>query len=530
MHAFAPPQRKPTDMKLSTTFFIGMCLLLMFTGCTNSIEDLSQIDETRYSAAYAVPLIDSEVTLNELIGDVSEEVSLTVDADGLLRFRYSGEIPVVGSDVVFSRLEDIARGVFVPITRSPQAAPFGGGASDIDIDEVRIKAGFLNYALPNRYDHPVTVTLSIPDATLGGVPFSVSADLPAYSGTGTPPTFQNLNAPVELQGYILTIPNDSLYFEYSIVDESGTELAPPVQTIVSFSNLRFSYMEGYLGRELYMGGRDTVVVDFFDNYLEGDIFFEDPTITMTLTNTFGVPALAQVSVLDVVDVNGNTIPITGTAVDEGFNFNFPTTPGDTAFTTFVFDNTNSNIAEVLSARPVALDYEINALINPDGDTDIVGFLTDSAGYSATVDIELPLFGTASGFVVRDTIPMDLVDRFEDIVGVDFRLTTRNGIPLSVRVEGTFLDENNNALADLTDGRLQLLEAAPIDAAGNVTSEGEPLVNEVTFEQERLDAIRAANRLVLTLNFSTARLGLIPARITNEQTLQVLLGAVVRVEN
>jgi len=499
-------------MNLSTTLFIGVCLLLVFTGCTNSIEDLSRVDETRYNAAYAVPLIDSEVTLNELIGEVSEDVSLTVDPDGLLRFRYSGEVPAIGSDVVFSRLETIAQGVFVPITRSPQAAPFGGG-SDIDIDEVRIKGGFLNYALPNRYDRPVTVTLSIPDARLNGVPFSVTADLP-----------------VELSDYILTIPNDSLYFEYSIVDDNGTELTPPVQTIVSFTNLRFSYVEGYLGQELYAGGRDTVVVDFFDNYLEGDIFFEDPTITMTLTNTFGVPALAQVSVLDVVDVNGNIIPITGTAVEEGFYFNFPTTPGDTSYTTFVFDNSNSNIAEVLSARPVALDYEIDALINPDADTDITGFLTDSSAYSATVDVELPLYGTASGFVVRDTIPINLMDRFGEVAGVDFRLTTRNGMPLSVRVEGTFLDENGNALADLMDGRLQLLEAAPIDADGNVTSEGEPLINEVTFEEERLNAIRAADRLVLSLNFSTSRLGLIPARITNEQTLQVLLGAIVRVEN
>jgi len=252
---------------------------------------------------------------------------------------------------------------------------------------------------------------------------------------------------VELDGYVLTLPNDSLYFEYSIVDEAGVELTASTQTVVSFTNLRFSYVEGYLGQELYAGGRDTVEVDFFDNYLEGDIFFEDPTITMTLTNTFGVPALAQVSVLDVVDVEGNIIPITGTAVDEGFNFNFPTTPGDTAYTTFVFDNSNSNIAEVLSTRPVALDYEIDALINPDADTEILGFLTDSSAYSATVDVELPLYGTASGFVVRDTFPIDLMDRFGEVVGVDFRLTTRNGIPLSVRVEGTFLDANDNALAD-----------------------------------------------------------------------------------
>ncbi|MCX8210421.1 MAG: hypothetical protein OTI34_05210 [Lewinella sp.] len=516
-------------MKSFTTLFVGVCLSLAFSNCTNAIEEFTQIDETRYHSAYAVPLIDSEVTLNELIGDVNEEVFLTVDPDGLLRFRYSGEVPAIGSDVIFARLETIAQGVFVPITQARQAAPFGGG-SDIDLDEVRIKSGFLNYSLPNRYDRPVTVTLSIPDARLNGVPFSASADLPAYSGTGTPPTFQNLATPVNLAGYVLTIPNDSLYFEYNIVDASGIDLGPSEQTVVSFTNLRFSYVQGYLGQERYPGVRDMVAVDFFNNYLEGDIFFEDPTITMTLTNTFGVPALAEIAVFNVVDIDGNVIPITGTAIDEGFYFNFPTTPGDTSITTFVFNNSNSNIAEVLSARPVALDYQIDAFINPDADTDRLGFLTDSAAYTAKVDVELPLYGQASGFVFRDTIPIDLMDRFGKVVGVDFRLTTRNGIPLSVGLEGTFLDENGNALADLADGRLQLLEAAPIDNTGNVISEGQFLTNDITLEGDRLNAIRTANRLVLTMNFSTARQGLISARITDEQTLQVLLGAIVRVEN
>jgi hypothetical protein len=486
------------------------------------------VDETRFNASYAVPIIDSDVTLSELIGDVTEDVSLSVDPDGLLRFRYSGEVPAVGSDVIFARLEALARGVFLPMTRNRLAAPFGG-ADDVDIDELRIKGGLLTYALTNEYDHPVTVTLSLPDATLNGVAFSVSANLPAYSGMGDVPTFSNPDDPINLKDYVLTIPNDSLYFEYDIIDDMGNELAPSPGAIVAITNLRFSYMEGYLGQAVYPGGRDTVEVDFFDNYLEGDIFFEDPTITMTLVNTFGVPALAQVSVLNVIDVNGEVIPITGDAVDEGFYFNFPTVPGDTAFTTFVFDNTNSNIADVLSARPVALDYEVDALVNPDADTDIIGFLTDDAAYQAKVDVELPLYGNASDFTVRDTFPIDLMDRYQDVVGLDFRLTTRNGLPLAIELQGTFLDANGNALADLNDGAIQLLQAASVDAAGNTTATAEE-TNDIAFEGARLEAIRSAANLVITFDISTTNGGTPFVRVTDNQMLQVLLGAVVKVEN
>jgi len=508
-------------------FLLGVCLCIC-QGCSNRIEDLSRVDETRYNAAYAVPVIDSEVTLDELIGEISEEAFISVDPDGLLRFRYSGAVPAVGTDVIFRRLEDIARGVFLPITSNRQAAPFGG-ADDIDVDELYIQSGELTYNLPNVYDRPVTVTLRIPDATLAGVPFSVTTELPAYSGTGDVPTFANPNNAVDLTDYIISLPNDSLYFEYDIIDAAGNELAPPVNTVVNITNLRFVYMQGYLGQANYPGGRDTIDVDFFDNYLEGEVNFLDPTITMTLTNTFGVPALAEVATLEVIDLEGNRIPITGQAVTDGFRFNFPRIPGDTATTVFVFDTTNSNIAEVLSARPVALDYEINAIINPDGDESIVGFLTDTSAYSARVDVEIPLLGNARDFTVRDTFPIDLMGRFEQVTGVDFRLTTRNELPLGIRLEGTFIDAMGNALADLADGELQLLQAAPIDAEGNFTSATEE-INDIVFRGDRLDAIRNADRLVITLDITSSGGGTPFVRITDDQVIRVLLGAIVRVEN
>ncbi len=504
----------------------GLCLLL-FISCSNQLEDLSRVDETRLAAAYAVPIIDSEVTLSEILGDVNEDVSLSVDPDGLLRFTYSGEVPAVGSDIIFSRLEEIGQGIFLPITASRIAASFGL-PGQADIEELRVKGGLMSYNLPNTYDRPVAVTLTIPNAERDGEPFIISSNLPAYSGSGEPPTFSNPGAPIDLNGYSLSIPNDSLFFEYTMIDDQGNELEPSPNTSVVITNLKFSFMRGYLGQELYPGGRDTISVDFFDRYLEGEIFFVNPTITMTLINTFGVPALAQVNVLNVIDVNGQVIPITGEAVDEGFYFEFPTTPGDTAYTTFVFDNTNSNIDEVLSARPVALDYEVNALINPDEDTEINGFLTDSSAYRAQVKVELPLYGNASDFTVRDTFPINLMDRYQDVVGVDFRLTTKNSLPLGMLLQGTFLDAQGNALADLNDGEIQLLRPAPVDAAGNTTNIV-PVTNDISFTGDRLEALRTANRLVITLDISTTDEGTPFVRVTDNQRLQVLLGAIVRVE-
>lgn len=503
-----------------------LCLGLSATACLTPLEDVTEVDETRLAADYAIPLVDSEVQLQELLGDVGAGVSFSIDPDGLIRFRYEGEVPAVGSDIIFQQLEDIARGIIIPLTRPRQGAPFAG-VDNIFIEELRVTGGAFFHSFPNPYTFPVSVTLRVPEATLNGEAFTVTGEIPAYSGTGEFPVFQNQNDPIPLAGYTIAVPEDSLYLEYTIRGPGGEELAIPEETVTAFVDLKFDYFLGYLGQNEYPGGRDTIAVDFFDNYLEGDIFFQDPKIIMTLFNTFGVPARAQVAVLSVIDVAGNVIPITGPAVENGFDFDTPSQIGDTAVTTFVFDNSNSNIAEVLSARPVALDYEVNALVNPEADQSIIGFVTDTSAYRAEVEVELPLYGNANDFTVRDTFPIDLFERFEEVTAVDFRLTTRNGLPLAIDLTGTFLDAEGNAVADLTDGELSLLRAAPVDAAGDATGTTD-LTQDILFTEERLAAIRAADRLVIALEISSTDEGVPLVRVTDRQTLRLLLGAVVSV--
>ncbi|MEM6770603.1 MAG: hypothetical protein AAF597_08480 [Bacteroidota bacterium] len=480
----------------------------------------------RVSADYAIPLVESTVRLDDLIGEVTDEISLSVDPDGLLRFKYEGEIAAVGSEIVFERLDAVAAGIFIPITRRQTAAPFVL-PDDVDLDVLRVKGGLLSYSITNGYDRPVSVELSLPDARLDGVPLVITGDLPAYSGSGPLPSMANPDNPVSLAAYELNTIEDSIFINCVLTDENGFQLPPSENTVLTITNLGFDYVEGYMGQALYPGGRDTIAVDFFDNYQEGDIRFGNPTITMTLDNTFGVPARALIDVLNIIEADGDTIAVEGPGVEEGFDFAFPTEPGVVASTTFVFDTANSNLADIVSSRPVALDYEVNALLHPDGDTNVRGFLTDTASYRARVALELPLVGRADQFTLRDTFTLNVMDDYEDIMSVLFRLTTKNGLPIDLEIEGTFLDANGNALADLTDGELTVLEAG-IDA-GDGTYDQRVLTQDIVMEGDRLDAIREAASLVILLRVSTAGGGTEFVRVTNLQELEVLLGAIISVE-
>ncbi|MTB53959.1 hypothetical protein [Lewinella sp. W8] len=502
-------------------------LLLFVSGCQESLEELGRVDDTRFRAEYALPLLDSRVTLDELIGDVDDNVSVSIDPDGLLRFRYSGTVPEVGAGMFFDRLNELVAGLFVPVTSNRQAIPFSGN-EQFGPDELHVKGGLLTYSLPNSYDEPVNVEVSIPEATLDGVPLTITGSIPAYEGTGPRPALTNPEDPVDLAGYIMRLPQDSLFVEYRLTDAEGNELETVDGSAIVITGLNFDYVEGFIGQEVYPGGRDTIFVDFFENYLGGEVFFVNPTITMTLENSFGLPAKALVDVLSIIDVNGNELPIEGPAIDDGFDFDFPTVPGDIATTTFVFDTSNSNIDEILSSQPVAVDYEVNALINPDNDTELDGFLSDTAFYRARVDVELPLYGNADNFTIRDTFPINIMDDYESITEVTFRLTTENSLPLDVEITGVFLDSLGNVLAALSAEELNLIRGSAVDANGNPLEVVET-TNDLVFGGERLEAIREAASLAIVLDFSTSEGGTPFVRVTNDQALRVLLGAIVTVD-
>lgn len=501
-------------------------LLFGLFGCNDQLEDLTDVNDISVDADYAVPLVDSRVQLSDLIGEVTEDISLLVDDDGSLRFRYEGQVAAQGSEIVFDRLNAVASGILLPLTANRTAAPFVL-PGDTDLDVLRVSGGLLGYNLTNRYDVPVSVRLALPDAKLNGVPLEITGELPAWDGTGDVPALNNPDALIPLAGYEFNDLEDSIFIEYDIIDLDGNLLEPTQNTVVIITGLSFDYVEGYMGQAIYGGGRDTIAVAIFDNYQEGEIRFSNPTITMTLTNTFGVPTRAIIDALNVVRRNGDTLAVEGDGVENGFDFDYPRMPGETATTTFVLDTTNSNLADLLAARPVALDFAVSAELHPTGDTTIRGFLTDTASYIARVTLDLPLVGTADRFALRDTFAVNLAEDYEDITAVTFRLTTRNGLPVDLEVEGTFLDAAGNPVADLTDGELTILKSG-IPTGGNDYIPSE-YTRDVEFVDDRLAAIRNATQLVMLFRIGTSGGGSTFVRITERQELEVLLGAIISVQ-
>ena len=483
---------------------------------------LTEIDDTRYRAEFAVPLVDSRVALPQLVGEIDERVTLTVDADGLLRFNYTDTVPAVTSDQVFDELRALARGIPFAITKRQQQVPFPL-PDDVRLRMLRIKSGSFTYNFPNTYAQPVRIRLEVTNATRDGEPLRVTGQLPAYSGSGAPPTLTNVDAPLDFSGYAFDLSDGTVSVDYAIDALDGTPLAPSEQTLIAFTNLDVSFIEGYFGQAPYPGPSDRLEIDFFENYEAGDISFVDPIIRVRIRNGFGLPARAVIDALNVETVDGEVLQVTGQVVDEGFDFDYPTEPGNVATTTYLISEDNSNLSELLSAKPVALNYQISALINPEADQNITGYLLDTSTYAATITVELPLYGAASDFAVRDSFAINLGEEYGEIEAATFRITTDNELPFDLSVTGTFLDSLGRAVADLTDGELLIIDASPVDAQGQPTATAS-VSTDIVLDGDRLRGVREASQLVLTTTFATTNSGTKAVRVTDRQQLRVRIGA------
>ncbi|MBK8706489.1 MAG: hypothetical protein IPN33_24945 [Saprospiraceae bacterium] len=512
---------------LKNYFWLSLFMLAGLTACS-TFDDIEDLDNPDYEAEFAVPLIDTRLSMHDILENFEENASLTIDPDGLIRFRYSGDVITKSSAEVFAAINaTVSQGV-IPITSNRQALPFAA-PSGLDMDRLDLKTGKLVYLIQNIHNESITVTFMIPEVTLNGVPFSFTTTVPAYSGTGDPPQTANLFTPIQLGGHLIQPVNDSIYIEYEAIDATG-DMVTLGPTGLLINDLSFSYAEGYLGNQLYEGGRDTIVIDFFDNWVRGDVYFEEPKITFNFENSFGIPTRSIINLFNVFTVRGDVLPLESEFITNGIDFPYPTLDeiGQVKTTSFVFTKENSNIDIVLGAGPIAIDYDVNAFTNPEMNSTIRGFITDSSYYKVRVDVELPLYGNAVDFVARDTFDIDF-SKFEEVKAAEFKLVTDNGLPLSIDVQGYFLDDNGMVLDSLLGSRERVINSAPVDGQGHVIQPKQQ-ITYAPFDEARFAGIRDAKRLSVVAAFSTYNDGNVSVRVLADQQVQVRLGAKLKIKN
>lgn len=511
-----------------TLFFL---ILAALWSC-DQLDELDEIQGVKYDAEYAVPLANLGVSLDRILQNFEERATLTVDQQGLFHFEYAGEVLTeTGSEVfeeiekTFQEITDITpRGIPVLLPRIP--IPYKDEL-DIEVDLIRVKEGQFSYEFQSLNPDEVTVRIDLPQFFLNGTPLSFTHQLPAYSGSGDPPSFSNKNDPVDLSAVEVIPQNDTIYIEYTATNSNGVPVILN-DFFIRFDDIKLSFAQGFLGTNVYDGPLDSIEIDFFDAWIAGEVSFKDPEITYVLENSFGIPTRSIVNRFDVITVEGDALALESPLIENGIDFPYPTLAeiGQVKSEEFLFTKDNSNIADILSSKPVEVIYDVDALTHPDGNRDIRGFITDSSFYRVRVLVDLPLEGSAADFEARDTVQVNL-DDFEDLDSVSVKIVAENTLPLAVDIQIFFVDENGVLTEMLAENDIRVIDAAPVDADGNVTGSSK-LTTFIPIAGSRLEALLDSEELILRAIFSTP--AEVPVRLTNDQRLQLGLGAIFKISN
>lgn len=511
-------------MKLSYSLFSIFALLLFFSAC-QKVEDIADAEVISGDAEFAIPLASATTKVEDLIENFDDITFIEIDPDGVIRLRYIGDVLTQTADEFLLDVRDSVP-PFLPILDTVFQLPFSS-PNQLEVDKAIYSSGIVSLGVKSSHVGPVDLTVRLPQATKDGQVMTLN-----FPFTGPTESlffdiiFSKNEADIfeDLTDYVLEPVDGTIFLEYDAFDVDGNEILMDTLILVN-ENINFGYLEGFLGQSTHRGTQDTIEIEFFENWTGGDVYFEEPEIFIHIENSFGMPARSSIDTFDILTVDEQRIPLESdfitSAGDNGIEFPYPESPGEVATETFVFDKENSNIDEVLGSRPIALNYKVDAIMNPDQNTDIRGFMSDSSYYNIQVEVDLPLYARASGFEVSDTFEVDFGD-YNDVKKAELKIISDNGMPLDVDAQIYFLNAQKEAVDSLFQDPVRIVAAAAVDNDGNVTSPTSETFF-VPIDENQFNRIRSATLLALQTAFSTSNNGEISVRAEAGQEINVRMG-------
>jgi hypothetical protein len=389
----------------------------------------------------------------------SGETRLRVDPQSGLSLRLS--VSSLTADSAVAR---------VPTQRAAvsRSVPLGGG---IRLREGAIQEGRLTLILNNGLPLPATARLELLDVWQGGAPVERIIQLPAAGDSGP----ASVPIVVDLGGATVTAPAgtnslDALRYELQVESAASTGLVPVgihQKTSGRFEPgvVRFSQVRGDFDRKRITVSPTETSFEPPDGI--EDLDFQQARLVLEVVSTVGLSSEAGIIVQATPDAGGP--PVT---LDLRFPVPAASSPGTPVVTMATVDETNSNILELIRARPRRLTLGGEILVGGDGQTGTIRRTDSVCGSYALIAPLRMTIGRVShrGESFRTTLSKDDQDRIRgDLLSGAATGTVENHFPAGLTARLVFAAREED-LAVRPDVVLDSIRVAPAQvdpAAGRV---------------------------------------------------------------
>ena len=339
-----------------------------------------------------------------------------------------------------------------------------GGAQ---LDRVMMSNGEIKMDITSSLSSVLKFEYIIPKATKNGVPFSFYSEIPANGSINQ--TISLADYEFDLTGQDGNQTNAISVESFARIDSTGELVSisvnDGVQSSISIQNITPSAAWGFLGQDTIVESRETSFLDL--SALKGDIDFEFVEVKMVTENNLGVAADLHVMKIESSNASSSielespllSSPFTIAPGVESMN---PSSPVSATITEIIFDESNSNIDKIVESKPNSIAFDLEMVVNGDGNSQNDGFIYLDYGVSSELQIEIPVSMKASNMVMKDTVDVSLSVP-SIILDGSFTIVVNNAFPFEAEIKMELM--NSAGLV------LEALESESIVRASEVDIEG-----------------------------------------------------------
>jgi len=411
------------------------------------------------------------------------------------------------------------------ISSDTQYVDLGTGGNE-ELRELMLATASFDYEFTSSLAEDLELTLNFPGSDQNGV--EIDTTIIITSGATT-------SGSINMNNTILDLTQDPTQHHSRLpIAVSATLIGSGNMVTVDSSdalnmtfemaNLQFGHIKGFFGTQQITidPGSVDLAIDFLDNF-DGSIGFAEPSISMDVTNSIGLPIQL---VLDFTSYKDGT----GYALNgPNYILPYPTSLGNTASGTLTFDNTNSSIVDVFTLPKDSIVY--GGEVNVNHDTSTYGtdnFVTNNSSISGNLLMEMPFYFTASGLAFGDTLVTDMdnnVPKGATVESVKLLLQTTTTLPLDANVQIKFYDASWNEVL-LKD--LGIMESGTPDASGVIST---PNVSESELYLDASESVIFLNakHIIAEATMGSYDAGNTPVKLRTDATIILDLGAQLQVK-
>lgn len=530
-------------------FLIALIFVFTATSCVKDNFELDKLAGVEWNPNWAVPLVYSSLSIEDLLVKKDSQGLIVVGADNFCTLVYRSNLfsliaadlidipnnqppPLVASlDAGQVSALGMAGTVTVPFS---QTITFDSGVNGPKIDSVIFKAGSIDVSLNSDFQYSGQIKIILPGAKKNGAVFTKIIPF-AYSGS-TPVTS---DASYDLTGYDFDMTNGGTAFNEFIVNfevtlsGSGNPVTTSNQIVLNLNlnNMKFDKIYGDIGQMSISPDVDTIDISVFKNVLgTGSFSLADPRIKVWISNSYGVPINAYLSQFEGYTPGAGAFPITGSPNPLPIQSPNFSQVGQVLTDSFTLNNSNSNFATVINNTPKFLIYKINSLTNPAGGTTHNNFVIDTSRLKVDMEVELPLYGTASNFVLMDTMPFEISETLPDEVeSALIRTFNSNGFPFDVDMQVYFVDSLYTKLDSLVIPNQLILQSATVNPGTGLVTSPTQTTYDAVLTKSRLDNLGGSKYLLIKAIANTYNNGTTNVKIYSNYKIDFKLGLRVQVK-